>query len=78
MTVEDKCIKLVGDTMLKRKVHGIMVKRNQDVMDFLTTKKNLPPGRIKVILNKDSLKTQDISQPEFEINYKADETAEDK
>jgi uncharacterized protein involved in outer membrane biogenesis len=74
VNVQDKCIMLVGDTMLSRTVHNYMEIRNQKVAEFLIHKKGLPPKRVKVVMNKDSVKTRDTIEPEFDINY----TAEDK
>ncbi|MGP8215910.1 MAG: DUF748 domain-containing protein [Bacteroidia bacterium] len=78
MTIEDKCIMFEGDTLLNKKIHDLIESRNRQVMEFLTDKKNLSPKRVKVAVNKDSLKIQELSQPEFEINYIANETEEDK
>jgi hypothetical protein len=73
MTVEDKCIKLVGDSMTSKQVHEWMESRNKLVMEFLVGKKGLDPKRVKVMLNKDPLKTENMSQPAFEINYKVED-----
>jgi uncharacterized protein involved in outer membrane biogenesis len=72
ITMEDKCIKLVGDTMLSRQVHEKMEARNKEVEEFLIKKKELPAKRVRIVMNRDSIKTQNISEPEFEINYTAD------
>ncbi len=71
INVQDKCIMLVGDTMLSRTVHDYMETRNKKVEEFLVHKKELPAKRVKVEINKDSVKTRDTIEPEFDINYTA-------
>lgn len=73
MTIEDKCIKLAGDSLLNSQVHKIMEARNQEVMDYLVNKKSISRDRIKVIVNKDSLLLNGQTQPQFKINYTAGE-----
>jgi len=73
MTVEDKCIQLIGDTMLSKVVHNLIEKRNHQITEYLLKKKGLTPERFKILTKKDSLKVEDIDQPKFEINYKAEE-----
>jgi len=73
MGVEDKCIKFVGDTMLIREVHKMIESRNREVSDFLIHKKELSPLRVKVVMNKDTVKAQNLSQPVFEIKYSAED-----
>jgi len=69
MTVEDKCIQLIGDTVLNNEVHSLMQKRNKAVVDFLINKKSLAPDRVKVRLNTDLVKVSHTPEPEFEIKY---------
>jgi hypothetical protein len=71
--IPDKCVQLVGDSILTKEVHGLMVNRNAQVIDFLINKKMLSPERIKVIVNSDSLLLQDLPQPEFDVKYTADD-----
>jgi len=73
MTVEDKCIQLVGDSMLSRVVHNLIESRNREITEYLLKKKGLTPDRFKILTKKDALKVEDVDQPKFEINYKAEE-----
>jgi hypothetical protein len=73
IAIEDKCIRLLGDEMLNREIHKLMEKRNQQVADFLINKKLLAPERVRVSTEKDSLKMQDLTQPEFDINYSTED-----
>jgi len=73
MTIEDKCVRLLGDTMLTRQVHELMAKRNQQVIDFLTTEEGLAPKRFKVYTNTDPLSLANFPEPVFFIKYKGDD-----
>jgi len=73
LPIEDKCIRLVGDALLNREVHEMMESRNREVIEFLTHKKELPIDRVKIVINKDSVKTRELEQPEFEIKYTAED-----
>jgi uncharacterized protein involved in outer membrane biogenesis len=73
MTVEDKCIQLVGDTMLNKEIHKMIENRNKQITDYLINKKSVHPKRVKVATNKDSTKNKNSSQPAFDINYNTEE-----
>jgi hypothetical protein len=73
MTVEDKCIQLEGDSMLSKVVHNLIEKRNHEISEYLIKKKGLTPERFKILTKKDSLKVENVDQPKFKINYKAEE-----
>jgi len=78
MTVEDKCIQLVGNDVLDKEVHRLIAKRNEQIADFLIKEKELEPERIKISTNRDSARTDSVEQPLFDIKYSADEKEEDK
>jgi len=69
MTVEDKCIKLFGDSLLNSQVHEIMEKRNKQILDYLINKKSISRERIKIIVNRDSTLLRDLPQPMYKITY---------
>lgn len=69
--IPDKCVQLVGDSLLNRQVHNLMESRNQQVMNFLVNEKSIAPERIKVVINRDSLLVKDLPQPEFDVKYSA-------
>jgi hypothetical protein len=71
--IEDKCIMLAGDSVLSKEIRRIIENRNQEIADFLINKKSFPKARVKVVISKDSNKVKDISQPEFDINYTAED-----
>jgi len=73
MTVEDKCIQLIGDSMLSGVVHKLIVSRNHEITEYLLKEKGLTPERVKILIKKDSLKVENADQPKFEINYKTEE-----
>jgi hypothetical protein len=72
MTVEDKCIKLVGDAVLNQRIHDLIQQRNEEVHDFLVKKKSLPEERVKVVLSKDSILIRNTPDPQFTIKYSAE------
>ncbi len=67
--VQDKCRMLVGEKIVEGKVHELIEKRNSAVSEYMTQKKGLAPERVKVSTSKDSIKIQNLVQPDFEINY---------
>ncbi len=73
MTVEDKCIQLVGDSMLSKVVHNLVESRNREISEYLLKKKGLTPERFKILTKKDSLEVEDADQPKYKINYTAEE-----
>lgn len=73
MTVEDKCILLVGDSMLSRVVHNLIESRNHQITEYLLKKKGLTPERFSILTKKDSLQVDEADQPKFKINYTAEE-----
>lgn len=73
MTVEDKCILLIGDAMLSSVVHKLIETRNRQITEYLLKKKGLTPERFKILTKKDSLRVEGDDQPRFKVNYKAEE-----
>ncbi len=76
LTVEEKCIRLTGDSLLSSEVHKIMDARNKEVMDYLINKKSVSRDRIKVSTSKDTTITNTQGQPIFHIKYSTDEKTE--
>jgi hypothetical protein len=73
ITIEDKCIQLIGDALLTNEVHKLMEGRNLQVTEFLIKKKSVSPKRVSVFTNKDSLLLRDFPEPVYYIKYKAGE-----
>ncbi|HTA83914.1 MAG TPA: DUF748 domain-containing protein [Bacteroidia bacterium] len=73
ITIEDKCIKLIGDSLLNKQVHDMMEGRNKQIVEYLINKKSMHPERVKVVFSKDSTKIGNVAQPEFDIKYTVEE-----
>ncbi len=73
ITIEAKCIQLVGDDLLNKQIHQLIESRNKQVTEFLINKKSLSPERVKVVVNKDSLFLANFPEPVFYIKYSAQE-----
>lgn len=71
ITLEEKCIRLTGDSILNMQVHRIMEARNQEIMDYLINKKSIAKDRVKVVINKNTSQLNNSDQPQFKINYSA-------
>lgn len=69
IAVQDKCRMLVGERIVEGRVRELRANRNKAVSEYLVGKNNLPPERVKVKNCNDSLKIENIVQPDFEINY---------
>ncbi len=73
ITVEDKCIMLIGDALLNKEVARMMERRNKQIMDYLIGKKSVSPDRVKVVVNKDSLMLNNFPEPVYNIKYNVED-----
>jgi hypothetical protein len=71
VSIQDKCIMLIGDSWLSKEVHRLMLARNQAVIDYLVKEEGLAPERVKVVINNDAVLLSHTPEPEYDIKYKA-------
>ncbi|HVM87768.1 MAG TPA: DUF748 domain-containing protein [Puia sp.] len=77
MSVQEKCIQIIGKTKMDTITSSVMEKRNQAVMDYFTLQKHISPGRLNVSSAKDELSRGQL--PKYVINIAGqDDKIEDK
>jgi hypothetical protein len=71
MSVQEKCIDIIGKEKTDTIVNNIMERRNQAVLNYLTQEKQIPASRLLVSSAKDQLSRGQA--PKFVINIAGEE-----
>jgi len=71
MSVQEKCIQLIGKTKMDTIVSSIMEKRNQVVTDYLTQQKQIATSRLLISSAKDEISRGQL--PKYVINIAGEE-----
>ncbi|MBS1933240.1 MAG: DUF748 domain-containing protein [Bacteroidetes bacterium] len=71
MSVQEKCVQIIGKEKIDVIVNSIMEKRNQVVAEYLTQQKQIVPTRLNISSAKDQLSRGQL--PKYMINIATDE-----
>ncbi len=75
MSVQEKCIQMIGKEKMGAIVSSIMEKRNQVVTDYLIQQKKIAPNRLSISSAKDELSRGQL--PKYVINIAGEEDKAD-